>query len=65
MKSKYNHNETTTVAGPWVGTATACNYLGISIPTLRRWVKAKKIIPKRTPTGALRFRQTELDTLLG
>ncbi len=49
---------------PWVNTAAACKHLSISSPTIRRWIKAGKLKPKRTPTGELRFRKSELDTLL-
>ncbi len=49
---------------PWVNTARACKHLGISIPTMRRWIKAKKLSPKRTPSGEYRFRRSELDALL-
>ncbi len=48
----------------WVKSKSACEHLGISVPTLRRWVKAKKLTPKRTPTGEFRFRKSELDALL-
>lgn len=49
---------------PWLKTLGACKHLNISEPTLRRWVKAKKLTPKRTPTGEFRFRKSELDALL-
>jgi predicted site-specific integrase-resolvase len=49
---------------PWVNTAGACKHLHISIPTMRRWIKEKRVIPKRTPTGEYRFRLSELDALL-
>jgi excisionase family DNA binding protein len=48
----------------WIGTSKACQYLGISMPTIRRWIKTGKLKPKRTPTGELRFRRSELDQLL-
>jgi hypothetical protein len=31
---------------------------------MRRWIKEKKVTPKRTPTGEYRFRLSELDALL-
>ena len=31
---------------------------------MRRWIKQKKLKPKRTPTGEYRFRRSELDALL-
>ena len=49
---------------PWIGTVPACEHLGISVPTIRRWIKDKRINPKRTPTGEYRFRRSELDALL-
>jgi excisionase family DNA binding protein len=49
---------------PWVNTAAACKHLSISAPTIRRWIKAGRLKPKRTPTGELRFRRSELDALL-
>ena len=49
---------------PWINTAEACRHLHISIPTMRRWIKEKKVTPKRTPTGEYRFRRSELDALL-
>ena len=48
----------------WVKTVTAAGYLGISVPTIHRWIKAGRIKPRRTPTGAYRFRRSELDTVL-
>jgi len=49
---------------PWINTAAACVHLGVSMPTLRRWIKAERLKPKRTPTGEYRFRKSELDLLL-
>ncbi|MCX6879384.1 MAG: helix-turn-helix domain-containing protein [Verrucomicrobia bacterium] len=49
---------------PWIDTTAACRHLSISAPTIRRWIKAGRLTPKRTPTGELRFRRSELDTLL-
>lgn len=49
---------------PWINTSAASQHLGISIPTLRRWIKAGLVKPKRTPTGEYRFRRSELDLLL-
>ena len=48
----------------WINTASACQHLAISAPTIRRWIKAGKLKPRRTPTGELRYRRSELDTLL-
>jgi len=49
---------------PWLDTAATCDHLAISKPTLYRWVKAGRITPRRTPTGELRFRRSELDAIL-
>ena len=51
-------------AESWLNTSGACRHLCISIPTMRRWIKAGKLKPKRTPTGEYRYRLSELDTLL-
>lgn len=63
-----NSKDTTTTSGsesePWVNTKTACLHLGVSMPTMRRWIKAGRLKPKRTPTGEYRFRRSELDQLL-
>lgn len=58
--TKFSHSE----YEPWVNTAAACKHLGISSPTFRRWIKAGKVKVKRTPTGELRFRRSELNELL-
>jgi excisionase family DNA binding protein len=50
---------------PWIDTNAACRHLDISAPTIRRWIKAGRLKPKRTPTGELRFRRSELDLLIG
>lgn len=60
-KSAINASEQ---AEPWLTTTEACRHLSISIPTLRRWLKGGRLKAKRTPTGGLRFRQSELDSLL-
>jgi len=48
----------------WLKTKQAADYLGTSKPTLYRWVKDKRISPKRTPSGEFRFRVQDLDGLL-
>ncbi len=48
----------------WINTAAACKHLAISTPTIRRWIEAGRLKPKRTPTGGLRFRESELNNLL-
>lgn len=55
---------TALVDDPWLKTPEACEYLRISVPTIRRWVKDGRLIPKRTPTGEFRFRRSSLDELL-
>lgn len=64
MTTKDNATSVPREIEPWVNTAAACEHLGISSPTLRRWIKAEKLKPKRTPTGEFRFRRSELDALL-
>ncbi len=49
---------------PWINTAAACLHLDISMQTLRRWIKAGRLKPKRTPTGEYRFRVSELNQLI-
>ena len=41
------------------------HHLGISTPTFRRWLKAGRVKIRRTPTGELRFRISELNKLIG
>lgn len=64
MISNNNNTLPSTDSEPWVNTAAACKHLAISAPTIRRWIKAGRLKPKRTPTGELRYRRSELDTLL-
>jgi excisionase family DNA binding protein len=52
------------IAEPWVSIEPACRHLGISIPTMRRWIRDEIVKPKRTPGGHLRFRITDLDKLI-
>ena len=62
--SKHKNTTPTPSPEPWLNTAAACRHLSISVPTLRRWLKAGKVSAKRTPTGGLRFRKSELDELI-
>jgi excisionase family DNA binding protein len=64
MNIKANTTPPSPDSEPWVNTASACRHLGISTPTIRRWIKAGRLKPKRTPTGEYRFRRSELDNLL-
>jgi excisionase family DNA binding protein len=62
-----SHSEpsiTLEAAEPWIKTPQAAVHLGMSVPTLRRLVKAKKLRPKRTPSGEWRFRRSELNSIL-
>ena len=44
----------------------AARFLGVSISTLRRWEKSKKLIPIfRTPGGHRRYKSSELNELMG
>jgi hypothetical protein len=49
---------------PWLNSGGACRHLGISGITLRRWVKAGYLKPKRTPTGEFRFKLSDLEKVL-
>ena len=51
-------------ADSYLKTPAACEYLSISTATLRRWVKGKKITPRRTPSGEFRFKKADLDAVL-
>jgi excisionase family DNA binding protein len=65
MKPSQKKNESARQREPWVSLADACQYLGISKVTMRRWIKEGHMIePKRTPGGEFRFRISELDDLL-
>ena len=64
MKTKETTTDPRGESEPWVNTQTACRHLGISMPTMRRWIKSKRVKPKRTPTGEYRFKRSELDLLL-
>lgn len=35
----------------WISLRTACDYLGVSIVTARKWIKAKALRTKKTPVG--------------
>lgn len=65
MNTPTTHPTTRHDSEPWIDTNAACRHLAISAPTIRRWIKAGRLKPKRTPTGELRFRRSELDLLLG
>ncbi|MBN8459332.1 MAG: helix-turn-helix domain-containing protein [Verrucomicrobia bacterium] len=63
-KAKMLDNRPPQKPSEWIGTADAARHLGISIPTLRRWIKAGHLKPRRSPTGVLRFRKEDLDNTL-
>jgi excisionase family DNA binding protein len=48
----------------WINTTAACKHLDISPATIRRWINAGRLKPKRTPTGEFRFRRSGLNALL-
>ena len=48
----------------WLTSEQVCKHLGISRPTLHRYVKKHHLNPKRLPGGQLRFSQSEVDSLL-
>jgi excisionase family DNA binding protein len=52
------------ISEPWVSIEQACQHLGISIATMRRWIRDQRVKPKRTPGGHYRFRLSQLDALL-
>jgi excisionase family DNA binding protein len=52
------------ISEPWVSIEQACQHLGISIATMRRWIRDERVKPKRTPGGHYRFRLSQLDALL-
>ena len=43
----------------------ASEYLGVSIDTLRRWEKRKRIEPFRSPGGHRYYKKEDLDKLFG
>ncbi len=44
--------------------AEACAFLKISRPTLHRYVRDSRLLPKRLPGGGLRFLKSDLEKLL-
>ena len=65
MNAKKTKPTTTAEPEPWLDAEDSCAHLKISRPTLYRWINSKRLQPKRTPTGAFRFRRSDLDALLG
>lgn len=64
MNAPKTHTTTPPNSEPWLDTNAACQHLAISAPTIRRWIKAGRLKPKRTPGGELRYRRSDLDRLL-
>lgn len=54
---------TTEEREPLLTPGRAALYLGVSEDTLKRWEKAGRITPRRTPSGARRYTYEELDAL--
>jgi excisionase family DNA binding protein len=52
------------VQDPLLTSAETCEALKISRPTLHRYVRQKRILPRRLPGGQLRFNQSEVLALL-
>lgn len=49
----------------FIGIRKAAELLAVDITTLRRWEKAGKLIPLRTPGGHRRYTETQLVHFLG
>ena len=64
MKNNKNDDTTGEQPEPWFNLAEGSKYLGVAPNTLRRWVKEKLVVSRRTPGGDFRFRLSELDQLL-
>ncbi len=52
------------VAGSHLTTTEAASYLGVSAETVRRWAADRRLRHVVTPTGRLRFAQTDLNAAL-
>jgi excisionase family DNA binding protein len=48
----------------WLTASEAANYLGISLPTLKKIEREEKLVPFRTPGGHRRYRLEMLDEYL-
>lgn len=62
MKTQINEHER--VNDMIVTSAETCELLKISRPTLHRYVRQKRLVPKRLPGGRLRFNRSEVLNLL-
>lgn len=47
----------------WVALGAARRWLGVSWTTMRKWVAAKTIKVKKTPTGRLMIRRSDMEGL--
>jgi excisionase family DNA binding protein len=61
---KPNTASTTIVQDHLITSAETCDLLRISRPTLHRYVRQKRLVPKRLPGGRLRFNRSEVLNLL-
>lgn len=49
---------------PWLKTSAVATHCGVTGYTVRAWVKAGKLHPRKTPGGHYRFNPAEVDALL-
>jgi len=49
----------------FISIGEAAKYIGVSRDTLRRWEKAGKIKPQRSPTNRRYYTKSQLDQLIG
>jgi len=47
----------------WVPLTVAAGYLGRSLSTVRKWVRAKALKTKRTPGGQHMVKRSDMETL--
>ncbi len=48
----------------WLNITEAAEYLGVSVSTLRRWDKSKKLTARRLPNGHRRYSTDDLLSVL-
>lgn len=61
---KPNTASNPTVQDDLITSAESCDILRISRPTLHRYVRQKRLVPKRLPGGRLRFNRSDVLNLL-
>jgi len=61
---KPNTASTTIVQDHLITSAEACDLPRVSRPTLHRYVRQKRLVPKRLPGGRLRFNRSDVLNLL-